>query len=362
MIDTDTAWAAFEARDRAHDGEFVGAVKTTGIYCKPSCAARHPKREHVEYFISGEQARRAGYRACLRCRPDEVGRDREAVAKAVKLIEAAEEPLLLNALAAAVGYAPHHFQRLFSRDIGVSPAAYARALRARRTESNLERDTSVTEAVYDSGYSAPSRFYADAAARLGMTPSAWRDGGRGETIRFAISGSPLGPMLVAATTKGICRLSFDEGEEALTRRFPNATIVADDGTIADLVEGALKAVRDPRAMPELPLDVAGTAFQQAVWQELRRIPPGETRSYAQIAAAVGKPGAVRAAGSANGANHVAVLIPCHRVVRSDGSLGGYAYGLKRKQKLLEAEGRAGKGPSTPQRLAKICGPAEPRPS
>ncbi len=261
----------------------------------------------------------------------------------MRLIEQAGEPPRLDALAAAVGYAPHHFQRLFTRDIGVSPAAYARALRARRAETHLEEDKPVTDAIYDAGYAAPSRFYADASERLGMTPSAWRDGGRGETIRWALSDSPLGPMLVAATAKGICRLSFDEGEEALRKRFPNATILADDGTIADLVEGALKAVRDPQAMPDLPLDVAGTAFQQAVWQELRRIPPGETRSYAAIAAAVGRPGAVRAAGSANGANHVSILIPCHRVVRSDGSLGGYAYGLERKRRLLEAEGAAGQG-------------------
>jgi len=337
MIDPNTAWTAFEARDRTRDGEFVGAVKTTGIYCKPSCPARHPKREHVEYFTSGEHARDAGYRACLRCRPDEVGRDREAVANAVRLIEAAEEPLILAQLAAAVGYAPHHFQRLFTRDLGVSPAAYARALRAGRTEAQLDQDKSVTAAVYDSGYAAPSRFYADASQRLGMTPSAWRDGGRGETIRYAVADSPLGPMLVAATAKGICRLSFDEDGNTLALRFHAATILPDDGTIAHLVEGALKAVRNPRSMPDLPLDVAGTAFQQAVWQELRRIPPGETRSYAAIAAAVGKPGAVRATGSANGANHVCVLIPCHRVVRSDGSLGGYAYGLERKRKLLDAE-------------------------
>ena len=339
--DSELCWAAFEARDRTRDGQFVGAVKTTGIYCKPSCPARHPKREHVEYFTCAEDARQAGYRACLRCRPDEVGRDREAVAKAVRLIETAEEPFSLSALAAAVGYASHHFQRLFSRDLGVSPSAYARALRARRTEAQLDQEKSVTAAVYDAGYTAPSRFYADASERLGMTPSAWRDGGRGETIRYAVADSPLGPMLVAATAKGICRLSFDEDERALTVRFHAATIIPDDGTIAGLVEGALQAVREPLSMPDLPLDVAGTAFQQAVWQELRRIPPGETRSYAQIAAAVGKPGAVRAAGSANGANNVAVLIPCHRVVRSDGSLGGYAYGLERKRKLLDAErGRA----------------------
>ena len=267
--------------------------------------------------------------------------------EAVRLIEAAEEPPRLAELAAAVGYAPHHFQRLFTRDMGVSPAAYARALRARRTEQHLEKDKSVTDVIYDSGYSAPSRFYAEARDRLGMTPSAWRDGGRGETINWTVSESPLGPMLVAATAKGICRLSFDEGEEALRRRFPNATLVADRGGMASLVEGALAAVKRPSAMPDLPLDIAGTAFQQAVWQELRRIPAGETRSYADIAAAVGKPGAVRAAGSANGANHVAVLIPCHRVVRSDGSLGGYAYGLERKRRLLDAEGHRDAAPGLP---------------
>ncbi len=337
MIDAHTAWTAFKARDRSRDGAFVGAVRTTGIYCKPSCPARHPKRDRVEFFTTPAEARAAGYRACLRCRPDEVGRDREAVAKAVRLIESADVPLKLAEIAAAVGYAPHHFQRLFSRGLGVSPAAYARALRARRTEAHLSEEKSVTNAVYDAGYAAPSRFYADASERLGMTPSAWRDGGRGETIRWAVADSPLGPMLVAATAKGICRLSFDEDESALATRFHAATILPDDGSIAGLVEGALKAVREPLAMPDLPLDVAGTAFQQAVWQELRRIPPGETRSYAAIAAAVGKPGAVRAAGSANGANPVAVLVPCHRVVRSDGSLGGYAYGLERKRKLLEAE-------------------------
>ncbi len=340
-VDQEAAWAAFERRDRSWDERVIGAVRTTGIYCKPSCPARRPKRDHVEFFQDGESARAAGYRACLRCRPDEVARDRVAVRQAVRLIEQAEEPPRLDALAAAVGYAPHHFQRLFTRDMGVSPAAYARALRARRAEVHLQEDKPVTDAIYDAGYAAPSRFYADAGERLGMTPSAWRDGGRGETIRWTVTDSPLGPMLVAATAKGICRLSFDEGEEQLRRRFPNATILADNGAIGSLVEGALAAVKSPSTMPDLPLDIAGTAFQQAVWQELRRIPAGETRSYAQIAAAVGKPGAVRAAGSANGANNVAVLIPCHRVLRSDGSLGGYAYGLDRKRRLIEAERKCG---------------------
>ena len=334
----DDAWAAFERRDRSWDGRVIGAVKTTGIYCKPSCPARRPKRENVEFFAEAAAARSAGYRPCLRCKPDEVGRDEEAVARAARMLDNAEEALTLDALAAAVGYAPHHFQRLFTRRIGVSPAAYWRGLRARRAEQHLKGSNRVTDVIYDAGYSAPSRFYADAKERLGMTPSAWRDGGRGETIRWTIVDSALGPMLVAATGKGICRLTFDDSEASLHRLFPKASIVRDDGSMADLVEGALTAVERPAQAPQLPIDVAGTAFQEAVWRELRKIPAGETRSYAEIAAAIGQPKAVRAVGSANGDNHVAVLIPCHRVIRSDGSLGGYAGGLDRKQKLLEAEG------------------------
>ena len=337
-IDQEASWAAFVARDRGWDGRVIGAVTTTRIYCKPSCPARRPKREHVAFFVDADAARAAGYRACLRCRPDEVGRDRAAVAKAVELIDVAQEPLRLDALATAVGYAPHHFQRLFTRDMGLSPAAYARSLRAKRAETHLMEDKSVTEAIYDAGYSAPSRFYADAKARLGMTPSAWRDGGRGETIRYVVTDSKLGRLLVAATGKGICRLTFNEDASALKRRFPNAEIIADDGTIAEWVEGALMAIDRPEAAPELPIDVRGTAFQEKVWQELRKIPLGQTRSYADIAAAVGQPGAVRAVGTANGSNPVSVLVPCHRVIRSDGSLGGYGGGLANKVKLLAAEG------------------------
>jgi AraC family transcriptional regulator of adaptative response/methylated-DNA-[protein]-cysteine methyltransferase len=313
-------------------------VKTTGIYCKPSCPARRPKRENVEFFLDGEAALAAGYRPCLRCKPDEVGRDREAVAKAVRLIEQSEETQSLDQLALAVGYAPHHFQRLFTRDMGVSPAAYARAVRARRAADHLSEDKSVTDAIYDSGYSAPSRFYADAKERMGMTPSAWRDGGRGHVIRYVVSESPLGPLLIAATEKGICRLTFDEDESALRRRFPNADIQPDDGTIAPWVDAALKAIRAPSQASDVPIDVRGTAFQEAVWQELRKIPLGETRSYADIAKAVGQPGAVRAVGTANGSNPVSILVPCHRVIRSDGSLGGYGGGLENKKKLLAAEG------------------------
>lgn len=338
-LDADLAWNAFDMRDRRFDGMFVGAVRTTGIYCKPSCPARHPKRENVEYFVDGQQARAAGYRACLRCHPDAVGRDRLAIADAVKLIETAEAPLALATLAAAVGYTSSHFQRLFKRDLGVTPAAYARALRARRVEHALADATTVTDAIY-AAHNSASRFYADASNRMGMTPSAWRRGGAGVTIRFAFAPTVLGTMLLAATDKGICRLSFDEDEAELRRRFPNAIIEPGDDALAILIEGAVAACADPGALHNLPLDVAGTAFQQAVWEELRRIPPGETRSYAAIAAAVGRPGAVRATGSANGANNVAVLIPCHRVIRSDGSPGGYAYGLARKVELLRREQQA----------------------
>jgi AraC family transcriptional regulator, regulatory protein of adaptative response / methylated-DNA-[protein]-cysteine methyltransferase len=338
VIDRDWAFAAFDARDRSFDGQFVGAVKTTGIYCKPSCPARRPLRENVTFYWTPAEASAAGYRACMRCRPDEVGRDREAVAKAIALIDAAEEVPALDVLAEAVGYAPHHFHRLFKRDTGVTPAAYARSRRAKRAEAALAGGGSVTDAIYEAGYSGPSRFYAESKGRLGMTPSAWKNGGAGATIRWAVVDTSLGQMLVAATEKGICRLSFDEDEGALRTRFPKATILPANDAMRDLIDGAVQAVERPSAVPNLPLDVAGTAFQQAVWAELQRIPPGETRTYAQIAAAIGKPKAVRAAGTANGANRVAVLIPCHRVIGTDGTMRGYAYGTERKRILLEKEG------------------------
>jgi AraC family transcriptional regulator, regulatory protein of adaptative response / methylated-DNA-[protein]-cysteine methyltransferase len=346
-LDPDTAWAAFMRRDRGWDGRIIGAVTTTGIYCKPSCPARRPKRENVIFYSSIQEARNAGFRACMRCKPDEVGRDREAVAAAVKLIERAEEVPSLAEVSAAVGYAPHHFQRIFKRDLGVSPAEYARGLRNRRTEEALKANGRVTDAVYDAGYQSPSGFYSDAKERLGMTPSAWRDGGRGETIRWTTFDSPLGELFIAATSKGICRLTFDDSEASLRRLFPNAAIIKDDGSLREFVAGTLKAIERPLAAPDLPIDVAGTAFQEAVWRELRKIPAGETRSYAQIAAAIGNPKAVRAVGTANGDNHVSVLIPCHRVIRSDGSLGGYGGGLHRKRKLLAAEGHTSASPELP---------------
>lgn len=336
IIDPDIAWAAFNRRDRDFDGRFVGAVKTTGIYCKPSCPARHPLRQNVEFFADGAAARTAGYRACLRCKPDEVGRDRVAVAEAVALIEAAEEGVSLDELAARVGYAPHHFHRLFKRATGVTPAAYARQLRSRRAGVALHEENSVTEAIYAAGYSGPSRFY-EGTKRLGMTPSAWRKGGAGVTIRWTVVDTSLGKMLVAATDKGLCRVSFDEDGLDLAKHFPAAEIVEGGAALAALATRVVAEVETPGRDRDLPLDVQGTAFQEAVWQALKDIPPGETRSYADIAAAAGSPGAVRAAGTACGSNHVPVIIPCHRVRRTDGSLGGYAYGLDRKKALLARE-------------------------
>lgn len=336
-LSEEQAWAAFAARDRNADDRFVVAVTTTRIYCRPSCPARRPRREHVRFYSDGEHARVEGYRACLRCRPDEAARDRVAVERAIAAIEGADVPLSLDELAALAGYAPHHFHRLFRQATGVTPAAYARARRAARAAAALSEATSVTDAIYAAGYSGPGRFYAD-ADRLGMTPSAWIAGGRGVTIRWTIVPTTLGPMLVAATDRGLCRVSFDEDAGTLAARFPNATIEAGDDRLADLAARVMAEVETPGRDHDLPLDVRGTAFQEAVWQALRRIPAGGTMSYAELAAAVGRSSAVRAAGSACGANPVAIVVPCHRVTRSDGSMGGYAYGTDRKRALRAREG------------------------
>ena len=340
-LDDETRWLAVLKKDRRFDGAFVTGVHSTGIYCRPSCPARSPRRENVRFYAAPADARAAGLRPCLRCRPDALTRDEEAVSLALRELREAEGPLSLAELAQATGYSPSHFQRVFKRAVGLSPAAYSRALRMERAANALSAGNTVTQAVYESGFGAPSRFYEASEGRLGMTPSAWTNGGRGVTIRWAVVGTSLGPMLVAATEKGVCRLSFDENREALAERFPKAELIEGGETFAALVAEVVAAVEQPRDSRDIPLDVQGTAFQEAVWRELRRIPPGETRSYAQFAAAIGNPGAVRAAGSANGANNVAVLIPCHRVIRSDGSLGGYAYGEEIKRELLRREKRPG---------------------
>jgi len=336
-VETEEAWRAVLARDRAYDGRFVTGVLTTGIYCRPSCAARHPKRDNVRFFTTPAEARGAGLRPCLRCLPDDVTREAEAMEKALRMLDQAEGPLSLKQIAAGVGYSPFHFHRLFKRAVGVTPAAYARALRSRRAETALAGARRITDAIYDAGYSGPGRFYAEAPARLGMLPSSWRDGGRGETIRWATAATWLGTMLVAATERGICRLSFDEDEAELRHRFPHARIERGGAELQDLLARTVAAVNAPERPHDLPLDVRGTAFQEAVWRELARIPPGEALSYAALAARAGRPQAVRAAGTACGANQIAVLIPCHRARRGDGSPGGYAYGLDRKARLVDRE-------------------------
>ncbi|QJB68986.1 bifunctional DNA-binding transcriptional regulator/O6-methylguanine-DNA methyltransferase Ada [Parasphingorhabdus halotolerans] len=337
MIDDKTAWQAMSNRDRSFDGKFVTGVLSTGIYCRPSCAARHPKRENVRFFAKPEQAEEAGLRACLRCLPKDVARDDAAVKAVIDVIRMAETAPKLEELGALTGYSPTHVQRIFKRETGLSPAAYARAIRSERVKDALENGATVTEAIYDAGYGSASRFYEDAGKRMGMNASVWKNGGAGVVVHWANVETSLGTMMVAATDKGVCCLSFNEGDKELRERFPKADLLQGGDELQKLLGDVIAQVEMPGRPHNIPLDVAGTAFQEAVWQELRKIPEGETRSYAHIAAAIGKPKAVRAVGSANGANNVAVLIPCHRVVRSDGTMGGYAYGLEIKEKLLEKE-------------------------
>ena len=345
IIDDDIAWKAVKARDRRFDGRFVTGVLTTGIYCRPSCAARHPDRKNVRFFAKPEAAEAEGLRACLRCLPKDVARDSVAVKAAIAAITAAESKMTLDALGRLTDYSPTHLQRIFKRETGLSPAAYGRALRSGRVREALASGSSVTEAIYDAGYGSASRFYEDTGRTLGMRASAWKNGGAGTDIHWANVQTWLGPMLVAATARGVCCLSFDEGEKELRGRFPKAQLHKGSEIFEALLAKVTAAVEKPGASQAIPLDVQGTAFQEAVWRELQKIPAGETRSYSDIAAAIGKPKAVRAVGSANGANNVAVLIPCHRVVRSDGTMGGYAYGLEIKGNLLAREKNALSGQS-----------------
>ena len=333
-------WTIALAKDRRFDGQFLTGVHSTGIYCRPSCPARAPKRENVRFYASSAEAEAAGLRACKRCAPDRQSNEEAAVLAAIDEIRHAQDAApTLDELAQLTGYSPAHFQRLFKRSTGLSPAAYARALREERARDSLSGGESVTSAIYEAGYGAPSRFYAGTREKMGMAPSAWANGGRGVTIHWAVVQTSLGAMLVAATGKGVCRLSFGEEEGELARRFPKAELVAGGTEFEALLAQVVASVEQPGDFAHIPLDVKGTAFQEACWKALREIPPGETRSYAQIAAAAGNPAAVRAAGSANARNNVAVLIPCHRVIRTGGDLGGYAYGLDIKRELLKREAK-----------------------
>jgi AraC family transcriptional regulator of adaptative response/methylated-DNA-[protein]-cysteine methyltransferase len=349
FTEDDPRWKAVTTRDASADGGFVYAVKTTGIYCRPSCPSRAPNRQNVGFFTTPAEAEAAGFRACLRCRPG--GRsaaelNAEIVARACRAIEGAEAPSRLDALATAVGMSPHHLHRQFKAIVGVTPHAYGAAHRAKRLRAELEDEkSSVTEAIYGAGYSSSSRFYENSDALLGMTPTAFRRGGARETIRFAVGQCSLGAVLVAATQKGVCAIMLGDDPEALLRdlqdRFPAADLIGGDGDFEALVARVVGLVEAPALGLDLPLDVRGTAFQQRVWQALRDIPAGATNSYREVAERIGQPSAVRAVAQACGANEIAVAIPCHRVVRLDGSISGYRWGVERKRALLSREGANG---------------------
>ncbi|GGD48735.1 methylated-DNA--[protein]-cysteine S-methyltransferase [Erythrobacter arachoides] len=337
QLTDDQRWDIALAKDRRFDGVFVTGVHSTGIYCRPSCPARAPLRTNVRFYAGPVDAEAAGLRACKRCAPDQQSREEAAVLAVLTLLRDAAGPHSLDKLGAATGYSPAHLQRLFTRAVGLSPAAYARALRRERADAALSGQGRVTDAIYEAGYSAPSRFY-DERKDTGLSAGDWSKGGAGRRIEWAEVATTLGPMLVAATDRGVCCLAFGEGEADLRARFPNAELVAGGAAFRRLLDQVVAAVETPGTGDHIPLDVKGTAFQHRVWEELRRIPPGETLSYGQLAARVGNARASRAVGGANGANHVAVLIPCHRVIAGDGTLGGYAYGLAIKRELLDREG------------------------
>ena len=343
----DVRWQAVLGRDARLDGAFVTGVLTTGIYCRPSCPARHPRRENVRFFDRPETAERAGFRACLRCRPNEAARppaQAELVRRACRLLEEnSGERITLVALAREVGMSPHHLQRTFKRTIGISPRQYADALRLGRLKKRLQGKDSVTMAMYEAGYGSASRLYETSTARLGMTPGAYRDGGRGIHIQYAVAETPIGRVLVAATEHGICSVRIAEPERtmeaALRREFPAATIRRDRDGLSEWVQQLTRHLEGRAPKLDLPVDVRATAFQWRVWEALRSIPYGETRTYREVALSIGAPRAARAVGRACATNPVALVIPCHRVVREGGALGGYAWGLGIKKQLLESERR-----------------------
>jgi AraC family transcriptional regulator of adaptative response/methylated-DNA-[protein]-cysteine methyltransferase len=339
-------WEAVRRRDPAAEGSFLYSVASTGVYCRPTCAARVPRRQNVAFHLSPEAAERLGFRPCRRCRPREPSeRERRAgaVARACRMIEEAEKPIPLAELARSLGLSRFHFHRLFKEALGVTPKAYADAHRMGRAREGLRQTATVTEAIYDAGFNASSRFYEAAPAMLGMTPTAYREGGKGEAIRFAIRPCSLGLLLAAATDKGLCAIRFGDEPAALEAdlraMFRHARLIEADPAFDAWVAAVVAFVEEPCHGLDLPLDIRGTAFQQRVWQALREVPPGSTATYTAIAARIGEPTAVRAVANACGANPVAVAVPCHRIVRRGGALGGYRWGLSRKKALLEREAR-----------------------
>ena len=344
---SDPRWNAVMTRDRQADGLFFYSVKTTGVYCRPSCAARGARPENVEFHVSAEAAERAGFRPCKRCKPNQlplVEQHAATVAELCRVIENAEQAPTLAQLAAHARLSTFHLHRVFKTATGLTPKQYAAAHRTKRVKVELGRSNTVTEAIYGAGYNSNGRFYEQSNDVLGMTPTAYRSGGANTEIRFAIGECSLGSILVAASDRGVCAILIGDDPDALARdlqdRFPRAHLIGGDSHFEQLVAKVVGFVEAPALGLDLPLDVRGTAFQQRVWQALREIPAGRTVSYSQIASRIGAPKAVRAVGAAVGANPLAVAIPCHRVIRNDGSLCGYRWGVERKRALIEREATA----------------------
>lgn len=340
----DPRWMRIIARDKSADGEFWYSVKTTGVYCRPSCPSRGCNPKNVGIHDTLEDAKRTGFRPCKRCKPDGPSPEAvnaELVTRACRLIESSEEVPSLDELAAALDLSPGYFHRVFKAATGLTPRAYAAARRAARVRERLASESTVTDAIYDAGFNSSGRFYEQSRDILGMSPSQFRAGGAQEEIRFAIGEASLGSILVASSLKGVAAVLIGDDPEALARdlqdRFPNAHLIGGDPDYEAIVAKVIAFVEAPRLGLDLPLDVRGTAFQQRVWQALRGIPLGKTWSYADVAERIGSPSAVRAVAGACAANNLAVVIPCHRVVRGDGSLSGYAWGVERKRDLLTRE-------------------------
>jgi AraC family transcriptional regulator of adaptative response/methylated-DNA-[protein]-cysteine methyltransferase len=347
-IDQDAAWRAVSDHDRTQDGRFVYGVTSTRIFCRPSCPSRRPRRDRVRFFATPAEAETHGFRACKRCRPVEISTTsaaEQAIRRSLAYLDQhGEERISLTHLAKVAGLSPFHLQRTFKRLVGLSPREYLAARRADRLRSGLRGPGTVSRAVYEAGFGSSSRVYEGAPRFLGMTPGTYRKGGEGMDIRYTIVDSPYGRLLVGATDRGVCSVILGDREATLARdlatQFPNATrtrVDEGDAWLARLVRHVAQQVKRPGAVESIPLDLHGTAFQYRVWEALVAIPPGETRTYTQLARQVGKPRAVRAVASACAANRVAVVVPCHRVIRSDGSLGGYRWGLPRKEALLRQE-------------------------
>jgi len=351
--ESDWRWHAVITRDGGCDGKFYYSVATTGIYCRPTCAARRPRLGNVRFHRTREDAERAGFRPCRRCKPEQASlRERQAatVAEACRRIETAEEFPSLDELADAAGLSPHHFHRLFKSVTGTTPKAYASAHRAHRLREALARgEASVTDAIYEAGFNSSGRFYEFADHMLGMTPSAYRAGGANAEVRFAVAECSLGTILVARSTRGVCAILLGDDPDALVRdlraRFPHARLSGEEPAFAELVARVVAHVEMPSTSLDLPLDIRGTCFQQRVWQALRQIPVGTTATYGEIARRIGAPKAARAVAQACAANLLAVAVPCHRVVCSDGGLSGYRWGVPRKRTLQNREGGA-HGPAT----------------